>query len=119
MLRTTTIGAAFMVTVLAVWASAAEATATPTPDELFGKGRDALFKGDYKAAIAFLSEAVEADTTKNSYRLHLARAYRYAGEEEKAREITDKPVCYSNRIMLTVWRNNSNAYMRKRACVHV
>jgi tetratricopeptide (TPR) repeat protein len=62
---------------------AAEAK-TPAAEELFTQGRDALFQGEYDKAIGLLSKAVEADKTKSSYRLHLARAYRYAGNDDAA-----------------------------------
>jgi tetratricopeptide (TPR) repeat protein len=57
---------------------------TPAADELFTQGRNALFQGQYDKAADLLSKAVEADKTKTSYRLHLARAYRYAGKEDAA-----------------------------------
>ena len=53
---------------------------TSAADELFTQGRNALFQGQYDKAADLLSKAVEADKTKTSYRLHLARAYRYAGK---------------------------------------
>jgi len=56
----------------------------PNAENLFAKGRDALFQGKYDEAIDLLSAAVAADKTKTSYRLHLARAYRYAGKDEQA-----------------------------------
>lgn len=56
----------------------------PTPEELFAQGRDALFKGQYDKAVELLGKAVEADKTKTGYRLHLARAYRYAGQQDEA-----------------------------------
>ena len=55
-------------------------------EKLFIEGRDALLTGDYKKAADKLTQAVAADKTKTSYRLYLARAYRYAdktGEAEK------------------------------------
>jgi len=63
----------------------AEETA-PTAEELFSTGRDALFRAKYERAIALLNQAVEADPTKTGYRLHLARAYRYAGKQDQAVE---------------------------------
>ena len=56
----------------------------PTAEDLFSEGRDALFKGQYDQAIELLTQAVQADATKTSYRLHLARAYRYAGKDDEA-----------------------------------
>jgi len=70
---------------------AAEAEpAEPTPEDLFTQGRDALFKGQYNQAIELLGKAVDADDTKTSYRLHLARAYRYAGNEDGATQHLEK-----------------------------
>ena len=57
---------------------------TPAAEELFTQGRNALFQGQYDKAADLLSKAVEADKTKTSYRLHLARAYRYAGKDDAA-----------------------------------
>jgi len=54
------------------------------PEKLFAGGRDALFQGKYAEAIDLLQKAVAADKTKTSYRLHLARAYRYAGKNDQA-----------------------------------
>jgi len=57
---------------------------TPRAEALFAKGRDALFRGRYDEAITLLDQAVTADPTKTGYRLHLARAYRYAGNNNEA-----------------------------------
>ncbi|HYW80951.1 MAG TPA: tetratricopeptide repeat protein [Thermoguttaceae bacterium] len=56
----------------------------PQPEDLFTQGRNALFQGQYTQAIELLSKAVEADETKTGYRLHLARAYRYADKNDEA-----------------------------------
>ena len=57
----------------------------PSPaEEFFAQGRDALFQGEYDKAVDLLTKAVEADHGKTSYRLHLARALRYAGKEDAA-----------------------------------
>lgn len=56
----------------------------PSAADLFAKGRDALFQGHYDEAIKLLDQAVTADQSKTSYRLHLARAYRYAGRNDEA-----------------------------------
>ena len=58
----------------------------PTADELFQKGRDALFQGEYPVAIELLQKAVAADAegTQTGYRLYLAKAYRYAGQTNEA-----------------------------------
>jgi tetratricopeptide (TPR) repeat protein len=53
-------------------------------DTQFTKGREALFQGKYDEAVSLLGKAVAADKTKTSYRLHLARAYRYAGKDAEA-----------------------------------
>ena len=55
-------------------------------EKKFEEGRDALFRGKYAEAIEALKAAVESDKdgTKTSYRLHLARAYRYARHPEKS-----------------------------------
>lgn len=53
-------------------------------ENLFAKGREALFQGKSAEAIDLLAKAVAADKTKTSYRLALARAYRYAGKDEQA-----------------------------------
>ena len=53
-------------------------------EKLFAEGRDALLTGDYAKAVDRLAKAVAADKTKTSYRLYLARAYRYAGKATEA-----------------------------------
>lgn len=50
----------------------------PDAQALYDEGRDALFRGKYNDAISSLKAAVAADGTQTSYRLNLARAYRYA-----------------------------------------
>lgn len=57
---------------------------TVTAEKLFAQGRDALFRGDHEQAIKLLEKAVAADNTKTRYRIHLARAYRYAGKGDQA-----------------------------------
>jgi len=60
--------------------------ATPTQDDqarqaekLYQQGRDALLTGEYDKAVNLLTKAVAEDKVgKTSYRLALARAYRYA-----------------------------------------
>ena len=61
-----------------------EAASQPTAEDLFKQGRDALYQGQYQQAIELLGKAVAADETKTNYRLHLARACRYAGKEDDA-----------------------------------
>ncbi len=63
-----------------------DAAKPPAAEELFTQGRDALFQGEYDEAVDLLAKAVAADGGKTSYRLHLARAYRYAGKEDAAVE---------------------------------
>ncbi len=78
---------AFSWTARAAEVSAAPADAKPAGTEaenLFAKGREALFQGKSAEAIDLLAKAVAADKTKTSYRLALARAYRYAGKDEQA-----------------------------------
>ncbi|NIP28116.1 MAG: tetratricopeptide repeat protein, partial [Phycisphaerae bacterium] len=53
----------------------------------FKEGRQALFQGKYEAAIELLKKAVDEDKTKTGYRLHLARAYYYAGREQEAEKL--------------------------------
>ena len=61
----------------------------PDAESLFKDGRSALFQGNYDTAIDLLKKAVDADTKgqKTSYRLHLARAYRYAGKPEESEKL--------------------------------
>jgi len=61
----------------------------PDAESLFQEGRAALFQGKYEKAVDLLKQAVAADTKgqKTSYRLHLARAYRYAGEPDKSEQL--------------------------------
>ena len=59
-------------------------------EQLFSGGRDALFQGEYQKAIQLLSKAVAADETKTGYRLHLARAHRYSGDDKQAEIILEK-----------------------------
>jgi tetratricopeptide (TPR) repeat protein len=56
----------------------------PDAEGLFTAGREALFQGNYDRAIDLLEDAVAQDKTKTSYRLNLARAYRYAGKPDRA-----------------------------------
>lgn len=56
-------------------------------EENFKNGREALFQGRYNPAIELLKKAVDEDKTKTSYRLHLARAYYYAGQEQEAEKL--------------------------------
>jgi tetratricopeptide (TPR) repeat protein len=64
--------------------AAQEKPAASEAEQWFTQGREALFQGKYEEAVALLGKAVAADKSKTSYRLHLARAYRYAGQHEQA-----------------------------------
>ena len=52
--------------------------------KLFQDGRKALLTGNYEEAIKLLKQAVDAKDAKTSYRLYLARAYRYADKSQLA-----------------------------------
>lgn len=92
MLRTNALIVTAMIALLAGVAHAAPATApttAPASDEakaeaLFKQGTDALYRSEYDKAVDLLKEAVKLDSTKSSYRMHLARAYRYAGKGQQA-----------------------------------
>jgi len=60
------------------------ATPETEAEQLYTKGREALFQGKHQEAIDLLAKAVALDKTKSSYRLALARAYRYAGKDDQA-----------------------------------
>jgi tetratricopeptide (TPR) repeat protein len=61
-------------------------------DDLFDRGRDALFTGNYDEAIRLLKQAVEKDPdkTKTSYRLYLARAYGYSQQDPLAAPLLEE-----------------------------
>lgn len=61
-------------------------TELPKGEKLYQEGRKALLSGKYTEAIKLLNQAVDTDTTKTSYRLYLARAYRYAGKNDQAEQ---------------------------------
>ena len=65
-------------------AEKAKADKAKQTQKFFADGQEALFRGLYKQAIALLTEAVAGDTTKTTYRLHLARAYHYDNQATKA-----------------------------------
>lgn len=73
------------VTLMADEAAEAEAKS----EKLFEDGRKALFQGDFESAVQLLGEAVEADAngSKTIYRLHLARAHRYAKQPEESEKL--------------------------------
>jgi tetratricopeptide (TPR) repeat protein len=56
-------------------------------EALFRQGTDALYQGKYDAAIAALEQAVALDKAKSGYRMHLARAFRYAGRNAEAERL--------------------------------
>jgi tetratricopeptide (TPR) repeat protein len=76
---------------VAAMLSGATAQDQPTDDadSLFSQGRRALFQGSYDKAIELLQQAVAADAEgrKTGYRLHLARAYRYAGKADESEKL--------------------------------
>lgn len=59
-------------------------------DKLFHDGTDALYKGSYEKAVGLLGQAVALDRTKSSYRMHLARAYRYADKPKEAQALLEE-----------------------------
>jgi tetratricopeptide (TPR) repeat protein len=59
-------------------------------ETLFNDGRDALFRGETERAIELLAQAAALDDTKTGYKLHLARAHRYAGSEDQAASILEE-----------------------------
>ncbi|MHC4984082.1 MAG: tetratricopeptide repeat protein, partial [Planctomycetota bacterium] len=67
-------------------ATRSEKAELPKGEKYFLDGRKAMLTGNYDEAIKLLSKAVDADPSKTSYRLYLARAYRYAGKDKKAEE---------------------------------
>lgn len=67
----------------------ATAPAEPPGEALFHQGSDALFRGEYAKAIDLLKKASEADPSKTSYRVHLARAHRYAGDDKAAEALLE------------------------------
>ncbi|HUV39547.1 MAG TPA: tetratricopeptide repeat protein [Planctomycetota bacterium] len=79
--------------VAASWVHAADAPAdtskTDAAEKLFKEGRAKLFTGDYAGAMVLLRQAAALDATKTSYRLHLARACRYAGRTDEARTLLE------------------------------
>src|SRR4051812_15084706 len=56
-------------------------------EKLFHEGTDALYQGNYEKAAGLLAQAVALDKSKSSYRMHLARAYRYAGKNREAEQL--------------------------------
>jgi len=69
----------------------------PTAQDLYEDGRSALFRGEYEKAIELLTKAVAADKDNRhtAYRLHLARAYRYAGQGQESENLLKEIVAAS------------------------
>lgn len=65
-------------------AGAPEAEELPKAERLFRDGKEALLTGEYEKAAGLLEQAVAEDDGKTSYRVYLARAYTYAGQDDKA-----------------------------------
>ncbi|QOV91110.1 tetratricopeptide repeat protein [Humisphaera borealis] len=59
-------------------------------EAIFKSGSDALYQGDYTRAVDLLSKAASLDKSKSSYRMHLARAYRYAGKPKEAEALLEE-----------------------------
>ena len=57
--------------------------------QLASQGSDALYRGDYAKAIELLQKAIEADPGKTGYRVDLARAYRFAGNDKAAQGVLE------------------------------
>lgn len=66
---------------------ASEKPAVTGAETVFNEGRSALYQGDYEKAIELLKKASDQDKTKTSYRLYLARAYRYAKKDGAAEKL--------------------------------
>lgn len=58
-------------------------------EELFESGRKLFFQADYLGAAAKLTLAVDANPTKTSYKLLLAKAHHYARQDAKAIELLE------------------------------
>jgi tetratricopeptide (TPR) repeat protein len=54
---------------------------------LFEAGQKMFFQGKYAEAIEVLLQAVKTDPSKGSFKLLLAKAYRYANKREKAEKL--------------------------------
>jgi len=79
--------AAMLLGASTLWAQPKNAENNDKPSgtlKLFQDGRKAMLTGDYDAAIKLLKQAVDAKDAKTSYRLYLARAYRYADKPQLA-----------------------------------
>jgi tetratricopeptide (TPR) repeat protein len=80
----------------AAGAEKAGATAAPDSDKAkkaqaaFEAGRTLLFQGQHRQAVEKLTEAVKADPSKSGYKLLLAKAHRYAGQEKEAAALLEQ-----------------------------
>src|SRR5947209_128336 len=70
-------------------ATAPSTQAAAKAEQMFHEGTDAMFQGDYAKAIDLLQQAAAEDPSKTSYRVHLARAYRYAGKDKEAESLLE------------------------------
>jgi tetratricopeptide (TPR) repeat protein len=59
-------------------------------EKLFRDGTNALYQGKYDEAAGLLGQAVAMDRSKSSYRMHLARAYGYAGKSREAEALLEE-----------------------------
>src|ERR1039458_9137617 len=57
--------------------------------DLATQGTEALYRKDYAKAIDLLTQAIAIDKTKTGYRVDLARAHRYAGDDKAAQEVLE------------------------------
>ena len=62
-------------------------TETKLAEQLFEEGRKLFFQGQYAESIAKLAKAVETNPSKTSYKLQLAKAYRYNKQDDKALDV--------------------------------
>jgi len=83
----TTMLAAMLPGASTVWGQPKKAENADKPSKtqkLFQDGRKAMLTGDYDAAVKLLKQAADAKDAKTSYRLYLARAYRYSEKAQQA-----------------------------------
>jgi tetratricopeptide (TPR) repeat protein len=59
-------------------------------EEFFQDGRKLFFQGKYAEAVKKLREAADRNPAKTSYKLLLAKAHRYASQNEKAVEVFEE-----------------------------
>ena len=86
-------GSMLLLTLLLTQTSGAQDATVKADDgaKLFEAGRRALFQGETEKAIDLLKQAVATDkaAVKTAYRLHLARALRYASKFEEAEPLLE------------------------------